>query len=321
MKTLEVKLGRACFRNPVFGASGCTGHGYELAPYTDLSRYGAVTLKTFTPAPRVGNRPQRVCEVPSGVLNSIGLQNPGMEAFFADIMPKVLDALDRDQIIVSVGGDTVEDYVNLCQKVQESFGRRIAALELNAACPNVTHGAGFYSRDPEAASTLVSAVRSATELPVFVKFNTNFQNYLEVAQAIEAAGADALYTTNTPLGMKIDWRTRRPALGNGQGPICGPAIRPIGVLRTWELYKRIHLPIIASGGICTWEDALEYILAGASAVGVGSAQFVYPDAASTILRGLEQYVLEQRLTSILDLVGAAQKTLGNQSAPISLTSH
>ena len=146
---------------------------------------------------------------------------------------------------------------------------------------------------------------------MFVKFNTNFQNYLEVAQAIEAAGADALYTTNTPLGMKIDWRTRRPALGNGQGPICGPAIRPIGVLRTWELYKRIHLPIIASGGICTWEDALEYILAGASAVGVGSAQFVYPDAAGTILSGLEQYVLEQRLTSLLDLVGTAQETLGN----------
>lgn len=311
MKSLEVQLGRAHFRNPVFGASGCTGHGYELAPFTDLSHYGAITLKTFTPAPRAGNRPQRVCEVPSGVLNSIGLQNPGMDAFFTDVMPKVLGALDGNQIIVSVGGDTVEDYVNLCRATQEHFGGRIAALELNAACPNVAHGAGFYSRDPDAASGLVSAVRSVTELPIFVKFNTNFQNYLEVAQAIEAAGADALYTTNTPLGMKIDWRTRRPVLGSGQGPICGPAVRPVGVLRTWELYKRVRLPIIASGGICTWEDALEYILAGATAVGVGSAQFVYPDAVSAILQGLERYVLDQHLTSILDLVGAAQKVPNN----------
>ena len=128
---------------------------------------------------------------------------------------------------------------------------------------------------------------------------------------VELEGADALYTTNTPLGMKIDWRTRRPVLGSGQGPICGPAVRPVGVLRTWELYKRVRLPIIASGGICTWEDALEYILAGATAVGVGSAQFVYPDAVSAILQGLERYVLDQHLTSILDLVGAAQKVPNN----------
>ena len=296
---------RQVFRNPVFGASGCTGHGYELAGYTDLSRFGAVSLKTFTPAPRAGNPPERIAEVPAGVLNSIGLQNPGKDAFFAQTMPRVLAALERDQIVVSVGGDTIEDYVALCRETEARFGGRIAALELNAACPNVSHGAGFYSRDPQAARELVQAVREAVVLPVFLKFNTNFPNYLEVAAAVEAAGADALYTTNTPLGMKIDLHRRRPALGNGRGPICGPAIRPIGVLRTWELYEAVRLPIIASGGIRTWEDAVEYLLAGACAVGVGSAQFVQPDAASDILSGLERYAAAEGLECLTPLVGAA----------------
>ena len=305
MLSLETRLGRAVFRNPVFGASGCTGHGYELAGYTDLSRFGAVSLKTFTPAPRAGNPPERIAEVPAGVLNSIGLQNPGKDAFFAQTMPRVLAALERDQIVVSVGGDTIEDYVALCRETEARFGGRIAALELNAACPNVSHGAGFYSRDPQAARELVQAVREAVVLPVFLKFNTNFPNYLEVAAAVEAAGADALYTTNTPLGMKNDLHRRRPALGNGRGPICGPAIRPIGVLRTWELYEAVRLPIIASGGIRTWEDAVEYLLAGACAVGVGSAQFVQPDAASDILSGLERYAAAEGLECLTPLVGAA----------------
>ena len=305
MLSLETRLGRAVFRNPVFGASGCTGHGYELAGYTDLSRFGAVSLKTFTPAPRAGNPPERIAEVPAGVLNSIGLQNPGKDAFFAQTMPRVLAALERDQIVVSVGGDTIEDYVALCRETEARFGGRIAALELNAACPNVSHGAGFYSRDPQAARELVQAVREAVVLPVFLKFNTNFPNYLEVAAAVGAAGADALYTTNTPLGMKIDLHRRRPALGNGRGPICGPAIRPIGVLRTWELYEAVRLPIIASGGIRTWEDAVEYLLAGACAVGVGSAQFVQPDAASDILSGLERYAAAEGLECLTPLVGAA----------------
>ena len=305
MLSLETRLGRAVFRNPVFGASGCTGHGYELAGYTDLSRFGAVSLKTFTPAPRAGNPPERIAEVPAGVLNSIGLQNPGKDVFFAQTMPRVLAALERDQIVVSVGGDTIEDYVALCRETEARFGGRIAALELNAACPNVSHGAGFYSRDPQAARELVQAVREAVALPVFLKFNTNFPNYLEVAAAVKAAGADALYTTNTPLGMKIDLHRRRPALGNGRGPICGPAIRPIGVLRTWELYEAVRLPIIASGGIRTWEDAVEYLLAGACAVGVGSAQFVQPDAASDILSGLERYAAAEGLECLTPLVGAA----------------
>ena len=292
-------------KNPVIAASGTFGFGQEFAPFFDVGRLGGISSKGLTMGGKYGNEGQRICETPSGVINSIGLQNPGKDAFFAQTMPRVLAALERDQIVVSVGGDTIEDYVALCRETEARFGGRIAALELNAACPNVSHGAGFYSRDPQAARELVQAVREAVVLPVFLKFNTNFPNYLEVAAAVEAAGADALYTTNTPLGMKIDLHRRRPALGNGRGPICGPAIRPIGVLRTWELYEAVRLPIIASGGIRTWEDAVEYLLAGACAVGVGSAQFVQPDAASDILSGLERYAAAEGLECLTPLVGAA----------------
>lgn len=305
MNCLETRLGRAVFRSPVFGVSGCTGHGYEMADYTDLSAFGCVSLKTVTYLPRTGNRPERVAEVPAGMLSSIGLQNPGPDVFLAETMPRVLSALDRDQIVVSVAGDTVEEYVELCVRTAQQYGERIAALELNGACPNVTHGVGYFSRDPKAAAELVGAVRQAVELPVFFKFNTNFENYLEVARAIDEAGVDAIYTTNTPLGLKIDVRHRRPALGNVVGPICGPAIRPIGVLRTWNLYREVRTPLIASGGVSTWEDALEYILAGASAVGVGSAQFARPDTVPAITADLRAYLEREGLDSLSTLVGAA----------------
>ncbi|MGI5936358.1 MAG: dihydroorotate dehydrogenase [Oscillospiraceae bacterium] len=307
MKNLKTRLGQVEFRNPVLGASGCTGYGYELKEYTNLSRYGAVTLKTVTYTPRSGNPPERVAEVPAGIISSIGLQNPGPDFFMDDTMPKVLEALDRDQIIVSVAGDTIEEYVELCCRISQRYGDQIAALELNAACPNVKFGVGYFSRDPQAAFDLIKAVKSAVSLPIFYKFNTNFENYLEVASAIDEAGIDALYTSNTPLGLKIDVKTRRPAIGNVVGPICGPAIRPIGVLRVWNLYQAVKMPIIASGGVYTWEDVLEYMLAGATAVGVGSAQFVQPDVIERIVEGLELYMEKESLDSLTSLVGAAHR--------------
>lgn len=306
MKNLETKLGRATFRNPVFAVSGCSGHGYELRPYADLTRFGAVSLKTVTYLPRPGNPPERVAEVPAGVITSIGLQNPGPDVFLAETMPKTLKALDRDQIIVSVAGETVDEYVELCRRTAERYGGRIAALELNGACPNVSHGVGYFSRDAKAAFDLIRTARAAVSVPIFFKFNTNFDNYLEVASAIEEAGADALYTTNTPLGLKIDIRTRRPAIGNVIGPICGPAIRPVGVMRTWNLRGQVKMPIIASGGVSTWEDALEYILAGATAVGVGSAQFAQPDVVPRIVADLEAYMDSEDLDSLEPLIGAAR---------------
>lgn len=307
MKNLETKLGRAVFRNPVFGVSGCTGYGYEMKDFTDLTKFGAVTLKTIMPRPRSGNRPERVAEVPAGVITSIGLQGPGIDAFLAETMPKVVSTLEQDQIIVSVAGDSVEEYAALCKAVEERYGKQIAALEINAACPNVTHGVGYFSRDPKAAQELIRVVKENISLPLFFKFNTNFENYLEVGQAIDEAGVDALYTTNTPLGLKIDIKTMRPAIGNVVGPICGPAIRPIGVLRTWNLYKKVSVPMIASGGVRTWEDALEYMMAGATAVGVGSAQFACPDTVQRIVADLEQYMERNHLESLAPLVGVAHK--------------
>lgn len=307
MKNLETKLGRATFRNPVFGVSGCTGYGYEMEGFADLTKFGAVSLKTIMPRPRSGNRPERVAEVPAGVITSIGLQGPGINAFLEETMPRVVSALDRDQIIVSVAGDTVEEYADLCRMTAERYGDRIAAMEINAACPNVSHGVGYFSRDPEAAQTLIKAVKEVISLPVFFKFNTNFENYLEVAQAIDEVGVDALYTTNTPLGLKIDIKTMRPAIGNVVGPICGPAIRPIGVLRTWNLYKKVKLPIVVSGGVRTWEDALEYMMAGATAVGVGSAQFACPDTVQRIVADLKQYMERNHLDSLAPLVGVAHR--------------
>lgn len=305
MNSLETRLGRAVFRNPVMGASGCTGHGYELAEYTDLSRYGAVSLKTVTYHARPGNPPERVNEVPGGIISSIGLQNPGPDVFLAQTMPKSLAALDRDQIVVSVAGDTVEEYVELCRRTVERYGDQIAAVEVNAACPNVNHGAGYYSRDAQAARELVTAAKEAVDVPVFYKFNTNFENYLEVAAAVSETGVDAIYTSNTPMGLKIDIRKKRPVLGNVVGPVCGSAIRPIGMLRIWNLYQVVSVPLVASGGASTWEDVIEYMLAGATAVGVGSAQFAHPDIVPQIVSGLEEYARREGLDSLSTLVGAA----------------
>jgi len=305
MNVLNTKLGRLELRNPVLGASGCTGYGYELKDHTNLAYYGAVTLKTVTYTPRNGNPPPRVSEVPAGLISSIGLQNPGPDVFIEEMMPKVLGVLDKDQIIVSIGANTIDEYTELGQRIFQRYGGQIAALEINAACPNVKFGVGYFSRDPDAAYDLIKSVKSTVSLPILFKFSTNFENYLEVAAAIDEAGVDALYTTNTPLGLKIDIKSKRPALGNVVGPICGPAIRPIGMLRTWNLYKTVRMPIIASGGVYTWEDALEYMLAGATAVGVGTAQFVHPNVVEQIVNGLKLYMEREHLDSLSSLVGAA----------------
>ena len=234
MKNLETKLGRAVFRNPLFGCSGCVGHAYELAPYTDLSQYGGLSLKTVTYLPRVGNPADRICEVTAGCISSVGLPNKGPDDYFANVVPKALNVLDPDQAIVSVAGDCVEEYVELCERVQDLFGDRIAAVELNAACPNASHGIGYFSRNAKAAAELIHAAKSSVDLPILYKFNTNFENYLEVGKAVSDAGVDAIFTTSTPMGIKIDIKTRKPVLGNTIGPVCGPAVLPFGMLRIWR---------------------------------------------------------------------------------------
>ena len=307
MKNLETKLGRAVFRNPLFGCSGCVGHAYELAPYTDLSQYGGLSLKTVTYLPRVGNPADRICEVTAGCISSVGLPNKGPDDYFANVVPKALNVLDPDQAIVSVAGDCVEEYVELCERIQDLFGNRIAAIELNAACPNASHGIGYFSRDAKAASELIHAAKSSVDLPILYKFNTNFENYLEVGKAVSYAGVDAIFTTSTPMGIKIDIKTKKPVLGNTIGPVCGPAVLPFGMLRIWNLYKEVEVPLIASGGAASWRDVIEYMLAGASAVGIGSAHFATPDIVPGILADLKEYMEREKLDSLTGLIGAAHR--------------
>lgn len=308
MNKLETTLGKIKLSNPVLGASGCVGHGFELEEYTDLSRYGALSMKTVTLEPRNGNRPPRICEVGGGMLSSIGLQNPGMDAYIQSYRDKIKTACRPDQIIISIGGNEVDDYVKCAAKIAENFSiNEIAALEINAACPNVAHGGGAMGSSPEKIRSVLAAIRAAVDFPMIAKINTNEGNFCEVAKAAEQEGIDALYIANTPMGMSIDIHSKTPALGNVKGPVSGPAVLPQGVAKTWDLYKAVQIPIIGSGGIYTWEAAIQYILAGASAIGIGSAHFINPNAAVEILDGIKNYMEVNKVTELSELIGAAHR--------------
>lgn len=302
----EITLGRIKLQNPVLGASGCVAHAYELEPFTDLSKVGAFSMKTVTYDPRIGNKPPRICEVEDGMLTSIGLQNPGVDAYIAEHIPEIKKSIRPDQIIISVGGNEVADYVACAKKLADQFGPgELAAIEVNGACPNVAHGGGVMSASPEKMYEVVKAIKDAVPFPVIGKMNTNFSVFCDVAKAIEEAGADAIYLVSTPMGMHIDLRTRRPAIGNVKAPVSGPAILPQAVLKTWEVYEAVNIPIIASGGIYTAEAAIENIMAGATAVGIGSAQFINPNAAVEILEGMVAYCEANHIESFAEITGCA----------------
>lgn len=306
----EITLGRIKLSNPVLGASGCVAHGYELKPYTDIGKIGAFSMKTVTLEPRQGNPPPRICEVASGMLTSIGLQNPGIEEYRKTYLPEMKRACRPDQIFISIGGNEIEDYVAVAEKIAQVCGPgEIAAIEVNGACPNVAHGGGVMSAAPETMYRVVKAVREAVPFPVIGKMNTNFAQFCEVAQAVEEAGAEAVYLVSTPMGMHIDIRTGKSAIGNGKAPVSGPAILPQAVLKTWEVYEKVKIPIIGSGGIYTPEAAVETMMAGASAVGIGSAQFVNPNAAVEILRGMESFCQERGIESFSELTGSAHRSI------------
>lgn len=306
MNNTKINLGRVTLENPVIGSSGCVAHAYELESYTDISKIGAFTMKTVTYEPRKGNKPPRICEVSDGMLTSIGLQNPGIEAYIAEHVPEIKKACRPDQIIISVGGNEVEDYVATAKRIEEAFAPgELAAIEVNGACPNVAHGGGVMSASPETMYEVVKAVKEAVSFPVIGKMNTNFGVFCQVAQAIEKAGADAVCLVSTPMGMHIDLRSRKPAIGNGKAPVSGPAILPQAILKTWEVYESVRIPVIASGGIYTAEAAIETMMAGASAVGIGSAQFINPNASVEILEGMIAYCEANQVKNFEELVGCA----------------
>lgn len=298
---LAVNIGGVPMKNPVTTASGTFGFGQEYDSFFDINLLGAVVVKGTTLLPKEGNPTPRIVETPAGILNSIGLQNPGVDYVISHYVP-YFNTLELP-VIVNISGSTVEEYALVAEKLDQAGG--VAGLEVNISCPNVKQGGMAFGSDPSMAAEVTAAVKAATKLPVIVKLSPNVTDIVKVAEAVAKAGADGLSLINTLLGMAIDINTRRPILGNIMGGLSGPAIKPVAVRAVWQVYQAVSLPIIGMGGIATAEDALEFILAGASAVAVGTANFVNPKATVEIVAGIESYLEQQGIDDIRDLIGAA----------------
>ena len=296
---LSINFAGIRLKNPVLTASGTFGYGEEFAEFVDLNKLGGVIVKGISLKPIKGNPPPRIWETPSGMLNAIGLENPGVDVFLKEKLP-YLRKFDT-AVFVNVFGYSLEDYVGVVERLSDAPG--IGALEVNISCPNVKAGGIVFGTNVKAAFDLLSAVRKATKLPVIAKLSPNVTDITEFAKAARDAGCDGLSLINTLLGMAIDVRCRRPRLANCTGGLSGPAIRPVAVRMVWQTAQAVQLPIIGMGGIMTGEDALEFVLAGASAVAVGTANFVNPRATLEVLEGMEQIMQEQGLADIKDLIG------------------
>jgi dihydroorotate dehydrogenase (NAD+) catalytic subunit len=287
---LRVTIGSLELRNPVLLASGTCGYGEDIAGLVDVGQLGGIVTKTVTPEPRAGNRPPRIAEVPGGMLNSIGLENVGLEAFVLDKLP-VIRRLDT-RCVVSIGGESAADYERSARRLEGLDG--IDALELNLSCPNVSGGMDL-SRDPAACGAAVAAVRAVTERPLVAKLTPNVASMVPIAGAAADAGADAVSLVNTFLGMAIDVERRRPALASVVGGLSGPAIRPLAVARVFEVSRAVGIPVIGIGGIASGRDVVEFLLAGATAVQVGTQNFVDPSGAGRLATALRAYLERHRL--------------------------
>lgn len=295
---LSVEFAGIRMRNPVLSASGTFGYAREFEPYLDLNRLGALVVKTITRLPRPGNPAPRVVETPAGMLNAIGLQNVGIDAFIREKLP-FLRTL-TPPLIVNVAGETVEDFRELTKRIGDQEG--VAGIELNVSCPNVSGGLDF-STDPKLTHQVVKAAREATHLPIIPKLSPNVTDIAAIARAAEEAGADGLSLINTLVGMAIDVRTRRPKIANVTGGLSGPAIRPVAVRMVWQAAKAVRLPIVGMGGIATAEDAVEFLLAGATAVAVGTANFIDPTSTLKVIDGLRDYCAANGIADVRQLVG------------------
>lgn len=304
MPSLKVKLGPLELETPLLTASGTFGFGEEYAPLMAMEDLGALITKTITLEPRLGNPSPRLVETPAGMLNAIGLQNPGLEYFLRVELPRLLDR--TVPLIVSIAGDTEEEYVILARALEDQAG--IAALELNLSCPNVKKGGILFGTDAVLLESLVDRVRAAWSGPLIAKLTPNVTAIEELARAAARGGAQIVSAINTLRGMVIDIAARRPLLGNLAGGLSGPAIRPVAVKMVYDIHAAVSLPIIGVGGIMNAGDALQFILAGAGAVAVGMANFVEPRTIPQIAAGLREYLAENGLHSLQELVGAAHRT-------------
>ncbi|RAK23301.1 dihydroorotate dehydrogenase (NAD+) catalytic subunit [Anoxybacillus vitaminiphilus] len=309
MNRLAVKLPGLSLKNPVMPASGCFGFGREYAQFYDLSQLGAIMIKATTLEPRFGNPTPRVAETPSGMLNAIGLQNPGLEKVLSEELPW-LEQFDVP-IIANIAGSTMEDYVQVAKEISKA--PNVHALELNISCPNVKKGGIAFGTIPEVAAELTKLVKEVSEVPVYVKLSPNVTNIVEMAKAIEEAGADGLTMINTVLGMRIDIKSAAPILANRTGGLSGPAIKPIAIRMIYEVSQAVSIPIIGMGGIQSAEDVIEFFYAGASAVAVGTANFVDPFVCPNIIEELPKLLDQLGVEHISECTGRSWRKSGQSS--------
>ena len=300
---LKVKIGKLQLNNPVMAASGTFGYAEEFKDFIDLKKLGAIVTKTITLKPRLGNPPPRTCETPAGLLNSIGLENPGIDKFIEEKIPfiKSLGA----PLIVSIASETdSQEFADLTRRLDKI--REVSAIELNISCPNIRSRpkGGLIAQDAKATYEVVKAARKVTRKTLITKLSPNVTDIREIAQAAQDAGTDAIALINTLMGMSIDVRSRKPKIAMATAGLSGPAIRPVALRMVWEVYKKVKIPIIGMGGIMDTESALEFFIAGASAIAVGTANFVNPRTTIEIISGLEKYLSRNKIKDIKELIGS-----------------
>ena len=298
---LSTNLGGIQLRNPVLTASGTFGYGTELAPFMDLRRIGGFVAKSLTLEPRHGNPPPRIVETPAGMLNAISLENVGVQAFIEEKLPEIPEGVP---VIASVFGTEIELYAEVCKRL--AGAPKVVGIEVNASCPHVKSGGAEFGQDPVSLARLARAVRRATSLPLLVKLSPNVTDIAEMARVCEGEGADGISAINTLRALVVDVETRRPSLSNGLGGLSGPAIRPVALRMVWQCARAVEIPVCGIGGICTAEDAIQFLLCGAVAIQVGTANFLNPMAAVEVVEGIEGYCARHGVERVSELIGAVE---------------
>lgn len=300
MDSLKVKIGNLELKNPVMTASGTFGFGTEYTDYVDLSKLGGICVKGTTLEPREGNDYPRMAETPKGMLNAVGLQNKGVDYFVSHIYPEIKD-FDTN-IVVNVSGSTIEDYVKCTEKLLGLD--KVPAIELNISCPNVKQGGMAFGTCGKSAAEVTEAVRKVWDKTLIVKLSPNVTDITEIAKSVEGVGADSVSLINTLLGMAIDIKTQKPILSTVTGGLSGPCVKPVALRMVWQVYNAVRIPVIGMGGISSWQDAIEFILAGSTAIQIGTYNFIDPNISEKVVDGINNYLVENNISDVKELVGA-----------------
>lgn len=300
MDKLKVNIGDLELKNPVMTASGTFGFGTEYTDYIDLAKLGGICVKGTTLEPRQGNDYPRMAETPMGMLNAVGLQNKGVDYFISDIYPAIKDF--DTHIVVNVSGSTIDDYVRCTEKLLDLD--KVPAIELNISCPNVKQGGMAFGTCARSAAEVTEAVRKVWNKTLIVKLSPNVTDITEIAKSVEGVGADSVSLINTLLGMAIDIKTQKPVLSTITGGLSGPCVKPVALRMVWQVYNAVKIPVIGMGGISSWEDAIEFILAGSSAIQIGTYNFIDPQISEKVVLGIKEYLDKNNIADIKDLIGA-----------------